>query len=430
LIYASEKNALSRYLQTVQFPNDPSNPLADIIAAFSIRQAGWFVVLFAVAVTLTLLIISGVLGGRRGKVGGFLLGLFLVFDMGRANLPYITYWDYIQKYDIDTKVPGQSSNPILNLLRDKPYEQRVTQLPFRAPSGTPGFDWFQQLYTIEWMQHQFPYYNIQSLDNWQRPRVPEDVAAYDRAVYFPGTQEGLPLLTREWELTNTRYLFGAAGMLDLLNSAVDPGKHRFRVVERFNVGPKPGITQPSKLEEITALPDSNGSMALFEFTGALPRAKLYSNWRVNTNDATVLRTLPEPSFDPAQTVLVSTPAPGLAAAATNENGGTVEFKSYRPRKISLAASTPRPAVLLINEKYDDNWHVTVDGQAAPVLRCNFIMRGVFLNPGSHTVEFAYTLPNKPLYVTLGAFILAILLGGFLLVNGTLRPGHPKVSPVK
>jgi hypothetical protein len=302
-------------------------------------------------------------------------------------------------------------------LRDKPYEHRVSQLPFRAPEG---LETFGELYTIEWMQHQFPYYDIQSLEVWQRPRVPADIAAYESAVYFRGTPESVPLLTREWQLTNTRYILGPAGFLDVLNAQVDPGQHRFQIVERFSIAPKPRVLHPMQYEEITALPDPNGDYALFEFTGALPRVKLYSNWQVSTNDQATLQNLARPDFDPAQTVLVDTPPNGLPATAAKENTGSVDFKSYAPTKVTFTASTPTAAIMLWNDKYDPHWVVTVDGQPAQLLRCNFIMRGVALNPGSHVVEFKYVLPDKPMYVTMAGFVTAILLCGFLVVDSCRR----------
>ena len=414
LIYASQKPALVQYLQKTGFPNSPESPLAEIIAAFSISQAGWFVLLLALAGGLSVLVISGVLGGPRAKLAGLLLGAFLLADLGRASLPFIIHWDYKQKYDISDLNPGQSTNPILNFLKDKSYEHRVAQLPFPAPEGMGNFE---QLYTIEWMQHQFPYYSIQSLDNWQRPRVGSDIATYESAVYSRSMQG----LARQWQLTNTRYLLGPAGFLDGLNTRIDPDQHRFRIVQRFNVQPKPGVIQPTKLEEITAVLDENGTYALFEFTGALPRVKLYSRWQVNTNGETTLATLVRPDFDPAQTVLVSTPQPGLAMTATNDNAGTVEFKSYTPTKIVFTATTPTPAVMLLNDKFDPAWSATVDGQAVPVLRCNFIMRGVYLSPGTHLVEFKYVLPGRPLYVTLAGFIAAILLVGYVVIAGRKQP---------
>jgi hypothetical protein len=404
LIYAMEKPGLVRYLQMVGFPDEDT---AKDIAAFSIGQVGWFILLFALAVGLCTLIIAGVFAGRRAKLGGILLGALLVMDLGRANLPYIIHLDYKQKYEIG------SLNPIVDFLRNKPYESRVIGLVFPAPPHLPFLDsWFVDLYRIEWAQHHFPYYNIQSLDKIQMPRMPADLEAYEMSL-APRSEDAAYLMARRWELTNTRYLLGYADYLDVLNERLDPVQHRFRIVQRFDLMPKPGVDQPTQLEQLTAVVSKNGGCALFEFTGALPRAKLYSNWQVNTNDDATLKTLASTNFDPWQTVLVSMPLP--VAAATNQNAGSVEFKSYAPKNIRFNAQATAPAVLLLNDKFDLYWHVLVDGRPAELLRCNFIMRGVYLTPGQHTVEFQFRLPNKPLFVTLAAIGTGLLLCGVLLV---------------
>lgn len=414
LIYSSEQNSLVVYLQQMGFPDEAT---AKQIAVFSVSQVAWFVGLLAVAVVIVTLIIAGFFSGPRVRIGAVLLGAFLVFDLGRADLPYIIHWNYKQKYEVG------SLNPIVDLLRNQPYEHRVAGLPFHAPEG---FGLLDQLYRIEWMQHLFPYYNIQCLDIIQMPRMPEDLKTYLEALSPQGTAESVPLIAREWELTNTRYLLGPAGYLDVLNQQLDPGKQRFRVVQRFEILPKPGIDQPTQLEQLTAVPDKNGRYALFDFTGALPRARLYANWQVNTNDQEVLNTLANLSFDPHQTVLVDTPEKDLPDVATNKNSGTVEFKSYAPKQIVLAARTETPAVLLLNDKYDPNWRVSVDGRPAKLLRCNYIMRGVYLPSGQHTVIFDFSLPNKPLYVTLTAIGVGIILCGLLIYLS--RKSKPMAQP--
>ena len=401
LIYASEKPDLIRYLQKTGFAD--ANFAGDI-AAFSIGQTGWFLLFFAGAVILLSLVIAGRLAGPNAKMGVLLLGGFLILDLGRADLPFITHWDYKQKYEVG------ALNPVVDFLAQKPYEHRVAGLPFRAPQGLELLD---ELYRIEWMQHHFPYYNIQGYDIVQMPRAPEDLKAFKSALAPHGDAATAPLLAREWLLTNTRYLLGAAGYLEVMNQQLDPAQKRFRIVQRFEVAPKPGITQPTRLEELTAVPADNGNFALFEFTGALPRAKLYSNWQVNTNSQAVLATLADLNFDPAKTVLVSTPSKNLPPVATNENTGTVEYKSYAPKKIILAATATAPSVLLLNDKFDPNWRVTVDGKPAELLRCNFLMRGVPVPPGTHKVEFTFSVSNKMLYVTISAISVGILLCALL-----------------
>jgi hypothetical protein len=452
LIYASQKPALIKYLQTVEAPGDPKE-----IAAFSIGQAGWFLWFFAVAIGLCLLVIAGIFSGKRAKLGGLLLGALLLADLGRANLPWIVHWDYEQKYDIDPNNLNNSTNPIINLLRDKPYEHRVILSPFPAAPQLPAYDdYFGEVYRIEWVQHHFPYYNIQSLDLVMRPRVGSDLALYESALQ-PSSDDKIYLLTRRWQLTNTRYILattttrlpmGNVNTLSFLNQGLDPVKQRFSILQRFDIVPKPGIEQVHGLTEMTARTNDNGSCALYEFAGALPRAKLYSNWelpmnnktavdgltktnlgpdgwallpQVGTNDFLTLNTLTSPSFDPWQTVLLAdSPAPPACANPTNANPGTVEFTSYAPTDIKLHTQAATPTVLLLNDQYDPHWTVTVDGQPAPLLRANFIMRGVYLPAGEHAVEFQFRLSVKPLYVTLSAMILGVLLCG-LLVALTRKP---------
>jgi hypothetical protein len=437
LIYASQKPALIAYLQKVGFPdNDPTHDnSAPAIFAFSLGQVRWFVLIFAIAVFLLLVLLSGFFGGRRAKVGAFLLGAFLVADLGRGDLPWIAHWDYKQKYEVG------ALNPVLQLLADKPYEHRVVDIspPFRLP---PELTLFDALYRIEWTQHHFPFYNIQTLDIVQMPRPPEDMRAFREALAPRGDQATAPLyIPREWQLTNTRYLLGPAAYLDLLNE-LDPAQHRFRIAQRFDIVPKPGIPNPYQgqgvtskqlaaylpLEQVTAVPNDNGDYALFEFTGALPRAKIYSTWEVNTNDAAILNRLGDLKFDPLKTVLVSTPAPGVPAGSDQLNAGTVEYQSYSPTHVVLAAQNSAPAVLLLNDKFDPDWRVLVDGKPAGLLRCNFIMRGVYLpKAGSHTVDFKFQYPDRPLCVTLTAIATGVVLCGFLFYTRR-RPAPAPAQP--
>jgi hypothetical protein len=397
LIYAVQKSSLIAYLKTVGFSDEN---VAGQIAAFSISQVGWFSLFFVLALGLLTLILSGQFAGRRAKWAGLLLGILLVLDLGRADLPWLVFWNYPQKY---------ASNPIVDLLQNKPYEHRVAVLHSKSL--------FEELYSIEWSQQLFPYYNIQSLDVIQMPRMPENLAAYQAALSPQGTPDTAYRVARHWGLTNTRYLLGPAAFLDVLNQQLDPEQHRFRIVQRFNVVPKPGIEKPTQYSELTAVPDENGDNALFEFTGALPRVKLYSQWQASTNDNATLQTLASADFDASETVLVSTSLPTPSAAtATNTNPGTVGFKSYSPKDILFDARAEVPSVLLLNDQYDPNWRVLVDGKPEPLLRCNYIMRGVYLTPGTHTVEFNFSLPFGPLYITITAAVVGLLLCVVLFVS--------------
>jgi len=210
-----------------------------------------------------------------------------------------------------------------------------------------------------------------------------------------------------------RHLIGPAGLYQTLNKELDP-QQRFRPVMLFE------FYQTQAGGPILTRTNSSGPFALFEFAGALPRAKLYSQWQINTNDDATLTQLASKEFNPEQTVLVSEPLPSPKEAVTNSTAGTVEFKSYAPKRIVLQTRATSPSVLLLNDKHDPIWRVLVDGKPATLLRCNYIMRGVFLEPGEHTVEFSFKPPVGFLYVSLGAIGLGLVLLGFAALGNSRR----------
>jgi hypothetical protein len=289
--------------------------------------------------------------------------------------------------------------------------------------------------------------------------MPMDWGAYESTLEFLRNvqahppQEVMHLVARRWQLTNTRYLLGAAPFLDVLNQALDPGQHRFRIVSRFNIGPKQEVAQVTSLTELTAEPATNGTFALFEFTGTLPRAKLFTHWQVpakdpavvsqfitpglstneleavkatGTNDYLTLKELASPSFDPLQTVLLAdAPELKLPASATNSqaNGsGSVEFTSYNSKDIVLHAKAAAPSVLLLNDKFDPGWKVWVDGKPETLLRCNFLMRGVAVPAGEHQVEFRFVPPVGTIHMSFAALAAAVALLVSLLFLKTTAPG--------
>jgi hypothetical protein len=394
LKYATESQSLADYLRTVQFRPES----VDNIANFSVHQAGWALLLLILATGLLVAVFAGKLGGARARWGVALLGLFLIVDLGRANLPWVVFWNYEEKY---------ASNPVIDMLRDKPYEHRAVLLPGQTTTNPTSLS---RMYKLEWLQQQFPFYNIQTLDVIEMPRVPADLSAFSKAFNALPNPTGIDNARRLWQVTDCRYVLAPADAFDAANQSASPSNPPFRIRQRFDIVPKPGNTNSQLLEDFTAKLDDNGPYALFEYMQALPRAKLFSHWEINTTNDAVLADLGNPNFDFGQTVVVSgsvpPPPPGTA---TNQNAGTVEFASYAPKDIVLKCAALTPAMLLLNDHFDPDWHVLVDGKPDVIARCNYIMRGVYLPPGNHTVEFKYQPPFGLMYVSLSAIGLALVV---------------------
>jgi hypothetical protein len=236
--------------------------------------------------------------------------------------------------------------------------------------------------------------------------------------------------TRLWQLTNTRYIFGDARLEPTLNNFGSP-KNSFRTIMRLDMVPKGDYSQVEDAGDLTVQLDSQGPLALVEFTNALPRAKLFANWQV-MEDTAALRALASPNFDPEKTVLLAKDTPVAQAPGQSEaDPGTVQITQYASRDLILQADAKTPAVLLLNDHTGDYWNVWVDKKPRAVLRCNYIMQGVFIPSGPHEIEFRYQPPQKLLYTSLAAFALGIVLGGYVMAaHFVRRPPGPSPAAGK
>jgi len=404
MIFVSSKSDLIKYMSR----NDISATEAPAMASFSEREFLLFLVFLAASLALTASIAAGAFSARRAKWAGVLLGGVLVLDLARSDQPWIQYFDYKDKY---------ATNALFDQLSDHSFEHRVTArvAPFRPDSliaGGQARDLWGLVYN-DWLQHPFQYYDIQSIDFAQMPRTPFMDTNYSSS-FFPRAENDMSSFGRLWQLTNTRYILGMAAFLGDLNSRFDPQGHRFIIKTLFTLAnDKSGLP-------LVAQTNSEGPLALFEFTGALPRAKLYSQWQVTTNETETLQQLANPAFDPAKSAFVfgdtNTVEKGNGSAGTNAMEGTVEWVSYAPKKIVLKTKAEARSLLLLNDRHDPDWVVRVDGARVPLLRCNYIMRGAMIEPGAHEVVFSYEPAMTGLHISLAAIGIGVLLCGFLAVK--------------
>jgi hypothetical protein len=432
IIYAGKLDELVKYLPTVGIPEDQ----AAGVAHFSIASVGWLIAFLVLAIALSLFIFIGRLSGPNAAWGGALIGVLLLVDLGRADQPWIIYWNTAFKY---------AEDPIINFLADKPHEHRVGALIWADPKDQQSYAQFQVLYTMygtAWKQHLFWYHDIQCVDIVQEPRVGTDKTEFMMGLR-PDSSNPQGLL-REWELTGTRYLLGVAGIVPFLNQQLDPQKQRFRIARlpdgrpaTFRLALKPGappfdpssgVDLTSRSADFITVIDPNGPLGLIEFTGALPRASLIPHWEVNTNDEETLQTVANPAFDPSQTVMVADTIPAPPPPGPTAGTGSVAITSYAPKRIALAADINSPCVLLMADRYNPKWKVTVDGKPEQVLRCNFVERGVYLEPGKHEVVFSFSGDCTTFVISFATLIVGVLLCGWLALTEEPDPAPTPETP--
>ncbi len=396
--YMGSRTALVKHLMETGFNEQE---LATSMARFSINEVFLFVVTLALSVLILTFILSGAFAGRRATWAAVILGTVLVIDLSRADVPWIKYDKWKEQY---------AANPVFDILREKPHEHRVAMPGFQL---NQQFGMLQSMYHGEWIQRQFPYFGIQSIDIPQEPRLPADKQAYRDALSKN--------MARLWQLTNTRYVFGLAGIGDMLNQQLDPVQKGFRQRAAFSLirksdGPYIGIET-----------NATGPFALFEFTSALPRARLYNNWEIITDEKALLARLGDTNWNPAQSVLLTQDAPKPTAPTAPP--GKAEIVSNPSTKLmEIQTTSDTPAMLLLNDKIEPEWHAYIDGQPAPVLRANYLMRAVHVPAGSHKVVFKYEATPTGFIIVLACDVLG--LGLVVVVARSARQKRSTNNPNK
>jgi hypothetical protein len=96
------------------------------------------------------------------------------------------------------------------------------------------------------------------------------------------------------------------------------------------------------------------------------------------------------SFDADATVMLTEPPPDAAGSPGPPAMPSARILIDGEEAITIEASAGvGGGYLVLTDSYDRSWRVSADGGAAPLLRANGLYRAVRLQPGTHTVTFAY-----------------------------------------
>ena len=128
-------------------------------------------------------------------------------------------------------------------------------------------------------------------------------------------------------------------------------------------------------------------------------------------------------FDPRRTALLEVrpdelPAlPGRPTVTTPRAGstdpaafaGAARVVAYEPSRVAVETDSRSPSVLVLSEIFYPGWEATVDGEARPIMLTNFLLRGVAVPAGRHTVEMRYKAPAARTGAIISALSLAALL---------------------
>jgi hypothetical protein len=144
---------------------------------------------------------------------------------------------------------------------------------------------------------------------------------------------------------------------------------------------------------------------------ALPRAWFVDTVRVQSDKRTMLEQMRDGAFNPRTTALVESGFDGMQAIGS-DSASSARVVGSGNQKLTIRTTTSAKQMLVVSEVYYDEWHAYVDGAEVPMVKTNFLLRGVVVPPGTHTVEFRYQSPafETGRTISLASNIVTTLLG--------------------
>ena len=293
------------------------------------------------------------------------------------------------------------SNPLLDVLR---HEGDRVRCSVAVEDPTLNF----------MLQNQFAAMDISCLDISAASRYPVDLTTFLHA--YDDKHAEL------WFLTGVKnVVVPEAGLADLRQHAEVMANVDH--VDGYTLAPTPSPDVPS--HAYLALRDYMTKATLVPESEVLDRSE-------------VLTRLTDPHWNPRASVLLSVADAGETDPAKNgdlvspdalafpppsdsrADVDRVDLEKYTPTEIDLNVESTRNAFVLINDYYDHDWQVQVNGQDAPLLRADYVMRAIAVPTGTSTVAMRYVAHYGPLPVGAvslfsdGAMLAAWIVAGLAL----------------
>lgn len=305
--------------------------------------------------------------------------------------------DYIKTVKLQDAV---GENAVTSYLKQNLNQQRALMLS-------------QEGFYNNWLMVLFPYHHIETFNVSQMPRMPED---YDRWLKSVGRD---PI--RLWQLSAIGYVLAPDPAWQQIQKEARFAPH-FEEVKGFNVFP---AGEGLGVAEVAA--GRPAQHRILRFKNGLPRFKLYDDWEA-VSDAEVGERLVARDFNPHSKVWVAAEsATGLPARVRAEGSvGTVLGATLSPADAKASVDVKKPAVLMFVNKHSLEWRVSVDGRDVPLLRCNSVCLGVYVEPGKHEVRF-YLRKQWGLFLTQMTGLAACLVALAWLMMKRYKRREPLVA---
>jgi len=256
---------------------------------------------------------------------------------------------------------------------------RVDKRPYEPQKGSPEKNVFAENDVVTFLKKESAPYRICDISsafpaNWWAYHFIESVSGYSSAklrvyqdmldIAAPGTgqkpAQGNSAILNPflWNLFNVKYIISDRPIYQ-------------------------GVEPAFKSQETQLL--------VYKNEGVLPRAWFVDSIAIQSDKRVLLEQLRDGRFNARRKALVESSFDGMNSCGS-DTMSTAQVVDRGNQKLTIKATTAAKQLLVVSEVFYDEWHVYIDGNEAPIVKTNFLLRGVVVPPGTHMVEFRYQSP--------------------------------------
>jgi len=157
---------------------------------------------------------------------------------------------------------------------------------------------------------------------------------------------------------------------------------------------------------------------VLENPDALPRGFFVGQTEVVESAQATWQRLRSSDFDPSRTALLETPIGETVTPLDSTSTTSVTLQKHTPPEITWTVQTDAPRLFVASEVYyPAGWNAYLDGERVPIHRVDYLLRGVHVPAGEHTLtmRFEPTVDRVGTWISAGATVLAY--GGVAVLLG-------------
>jgi len=177
----------------------------------------------------------------------------------------------------------------------------------------------------------------------------------------------------------------------------------------------PAGTQPPAAGSGLVLVHSRKDGAVYDNRNSVPRVRVASQLIAVASLREALGAIASPLYRPPATAIVETSTGSLPAGWGPRSAGVAQVVSESNDRVAISAQLAKPGLVVLDDRLAPGWSVTVDQRPANAVHADVAMRGVFVEAGSHTVVWQYSVPGLTAGLAVSGVSLVVWLAGCVLL---------------